>query len=101
MRRPEHGRVQVIDALGGGTNPEKESIIAKLETEIDSRAGDIAKGKTLFTAACAVCHPFHGEGNDVGPVLDGIGVHGTHELLVHISIRAAWWITSIAPGTSR
>lgn len=75
---------QVFAEVGAGTNAAKDDIIAKLEPEIDGKAGDPAKGKALFATACATCHKFAGQGTDVGPVLDGIGVHGTHELLVHI-----------------
>lgn len=76
--------LKVIDALGGGTNPAKDQTIAKLQPEIEAKPGDAAKGKMIFTAACATCHKLNGEGKEVGPVLDGIGVHGVHELLVHI-----------------
>ncbi|MGV3533976.1 MAG: PVC-type heme-binding CxxCH protein, partial [Chthoniobacteraceae bacterium] len=76
--------VKVIDALGGGTSSEKDSLIAKLEAEIEKGSGDAAKGRALYGAACATCHTFRSEGSHVGPRLDGIGVHGTHELLVHI-----------------
>jgi putative membrane-bound dehydrogenase-like protein len=74
----------VINTLGSGTNPAKNTLIEKLEPEIEAGTGDVAKGKELFTAACATCHRFNGTGVEVGPVLDGIGVHGTHEMLVHI-----------------
>lgn len=76
--------MKVFEEVGAGTNAAKDDIIAKLQPEIESKAGDVAKGKTLFTSACATCHKLGGQGADVGPVLDGIGVHGTHELLVHI-----------------
>ena len=76
--------IQVVEALGGGTNPKKDEIIAKLLPVIDSKAGDVIKGKEMFTAACSVCHKLNGVGQEVGPVLDGIGVHGTAELLIHI-----------------
>ena len=76
--------LKVIEALGGGTNPKKDEIIARLAPLIDSKAGDLAKGKEMFTAACSVCHKLNGVGQEVGPVLDGIGVHGTAELLIHI-----------------
>jgi len=75
---------KVFAEVGAGSNPAKDEIIAKLQTEIESKAGDAAKGKALFTATCATCHKINGEGQEVGPLLDGIGVHGTHELLVHI-----------------
>ncbi len=76
--------VKVIEALGGGTNPKKDEIIAQLAPLIDSKPGDPVKGKVMFTGVCSVCHKFNGQGQEVGPVLDGIGVHGTNELLIHI-----------------
>lgn len=75
---------KVMEEVGGGTNPAKDDLIAKLQPEIESKPGDAAKGKQLFATACAICHRLNGEGKEVGPVLDGIGVHGIHELLVHI-----------------
>jgi putative membrane-bound dehydrogenase-like protein len=76
--------IKVFAEVGAGTNAAKDDIIAKLQPEIESKAGNAANGKTLFAAACATCHKLGGVGYEVGPVLDGIGVHGTHELLVHI-----------------
>ncbi|MEP6670472.1 MAG: PVC-type heme-binding CxxCH protein, partial [Chthoniobacter sp.] len=73
-----------ITELGSGTNPAKDEIIAKLLPVIESQPGDIARGKVAFTTTCAICHKLNGEGQEVGPVLDGIGVHGTNELLIHI-----------------
>lgn len=49
-----------------------------------TKPGDAENGKTLFTAACAVCHKFGDAGADVGPALTGMGAHGAAELLVHI-----------------
>jgi len=76
--------LKVIDEVGAGTNAAKDEIIAKLLPEIESKSGDAARGKALFTTTCSICHKLNGEGKEVGPVLDGIGVHGTHELLIHI-----------------
>jgi putative membrane-bound dehydrogenase-like protein len=76
--------LKVIDEVGAGTNAAKDEIIARLLPKVESKAGDVAKGKALFTTTCSICHKFNGDGKEVGPVLDGIGVHGTHELLVHI-----------------
>lgn len=64
-------------------NAAKDAIIAKLAPEVE-KAGDAAKGKMLFTAACAVCHKLGDIGALVGPPLDGMGAHGPSELLVHI-----------------
>ncbi|HSI12649.1 MAG TPA: PVC-type heme-binding CxxCH protein [Chthoniobacter sp.] len=75
---------KLINELGSGTNPAKDEIIAKLLPEIESKPGDIAKGKVAFATTCSICHKLNGEGKEVGPLLDGIGVHGTNELLIHI-----------------
>ena len=64
-------------------NAAKDAIIAKLVPEVE-KAGDAAKGKMYFTAACAVCHKLGDIGVAVGPPLDGMGAHGPAELLVHI-----------------
>ena len=36
---------------------------------LGQRPGEAAKGKALFTKACATCHTLHGEGNKIGPDL--------------------------------
>jgi putative membrane-bound dehydrogenase-like protein len=76
--------LQVFDEIGAGSNPAKNAIITKLLPEVERGTGDESKGKTAFNAACSVCHLFKGEGKNVGPALDGIGVHGANELLTHI-----------------
>ncbi len=76
--------LKLIDELGGGTNPQKAETIAKLLPLIEGRQGDAAKGKVVFLAACATCHKLNGEGVELGPTLDGIGVHGAAELLASI-----------------
>ncbi len=76
--------LQVFDEIGAGSNPAKNALIAKLLPEVERGTGDESKGKAAFTAACSTCHVFKGEGKNVGPALDGIGVHGANELLTHI-----------------
>lgn len=60
----------------------KDAVIARLLPEV-SKPGNPEAGKALY-AACAVCHSFRGEGALIGPVLEGIGVHGVEALLTHI-----------------
>ncbi|HEX2746895.1 MAG TPA: PVC-type heme-binding CxxCH protein, partial [Verrucomicrobiales bacterium] len=76
--------LKLIDELGGGTNPQKNEIIAKLLPLIEAKPGDAAKGKLIYSTTCAICHKLNGEGKEVGPPLDGIGVHSAAELLVSI-----------------
>lgn len=64
-------------------NAAKDAIIAKLIPEVE-KPGNVANGKMLFSAACAVCHKLGDIGVAVGPPLDGMGAHGPAELLVHI-----------------
>jgi len=63
---------------------EKNALIAKLTPEVE-KPGNIANGKLLYSAACAICHKLGDVGTrDVGPQLTGMGAHGPAELLVHI-----------------
>jgi putative heme-binding domain-containing protein len=39
------------------------------------------RGKEIFTVACAACHRVQGEGGEIGPQLDGIGMRGLDRLL--------------------
>ncbi len=74
---------EVIDELRGPEVKEKNVLIAKFDPEV-SRPGNLEKGHQAFTQNCAVCHRFNGEGKELAPDLTGMGVHGAHELLVHI-----------------
>jgi putative membrane-bound dehydrogenase-like protein len=73
----------VIDALRGPEAKEKEALISKLALEME-KPGNLENGRKTFTQNCAVCHRFNGEGKELAPDLTDMGVHGAHELLVHI-----------------
>ncbi len=73
----------LFTALGSGTNPAKDDIIAKLHPVVES-PGNAAKGREVFTATCATCHRLAGAGFEFGPDLEGIGAHPAAELLMHI-----------------
>jgi putative membrane-bound dehydrogenase-like protein len=65
-----------------GANEAKDAIIARLLPEV-SKPGNVEAGKLAF-AACIACHKFNDEGALIGPVLEGMGVHGIELLLGHI-----------------
>ena len=65
-----------------GANEAKDAIIARLLPEV-SKPGNAEAGKLTF-ASCAACHKFNDDGALIGPVLEGMGVHGIEVLLGHI-----------------
>jgi putative membrane-bound dehydrogenase-like protein len=46
--------------------------------------GEVDAGAKLFTARCAQCHTFNGQGGKVGPELSGIGARDPKEILADI-----------------
>ena len=89
--------------LGAANAPakEKDDLIAKLLPEVQ-KPGDVAAGRTLFAAACAVCHKFGDVGlRDAGPPLAGIGAHSVADLLTAIvdpnrQVEPNFWQWNIA-----
>ncbi len=74
---------KVFDGLRGPETKEKDQLIAQFASAVE-KPGDLASGKALYEKNCAGCHQFKGAGRDLAPDLTGMGVHGAHELLVHI-----------------
>ncbi|MFM7555500.1 MAG: c-type cytochrome, partial [Verrucomicrobiota bacterium] len=74
---------QVIDDLKGPEAKEKDALIAKLRPEVE-KPGDVANGRKVYTANCAGCHIYKGEGRNLAPNLNGMGAHGAADLLIHI-----------------
>ena len=74
---------EVFDALRGPVTKEKDALVAKFQPTVE-KPGDLANGKKVFEANCQGCHKFKGQGRDLAPDLTGMGVHGAHELLIHI-----------------
>ena len=83
----------------GATHPstkEKNDLIAQLLPTVQN-PGDVANGRALFSAACAICHKLGDVGlRDVGPPLAGIGARTPTELLTSIvdpnrQVEANFW----------
>ncbi len=74
---------QLIDELRGPEAKQKDELIAKFLPVI-TQPGNAAKGKELFTQNCATCHKLDKLGNEVGPVLTGMGAHGPAGLIVSV-----------------
>jgi putative heme-binding domain-containing protein len=74
---------EVFDALRGPEAKEKEKLVAGLLPEV-GKPGNLENGRKLYDQNCGVCHPFKNTGRNLAPDLTGMGVHGAHDLLVHI-----------------
>lgn len=74
---------EVIDALKGPEQKEKDALVAQFLPEV-MKAGNPAKGRELFIMNCAPCHKFKDVGADFGPNITGMGAHGPGELLIQI-----------------
>ncbi len=84
---PDAATAKRAKAIFGGASSGKavgkDQIIAQLLPQVE-KPGNIANGKVMFTAMCAVCHQLEGAGNVFGPPLEGIGSHPALELLTNI-----------------
>lgn len=52
-------------------------------------AGNHENGKQLFAKTCLSCHQFAGQGGNIGPALDGIGLRGTEAILRNVLTPSA------------
>ena len=76
-----------LDATVAKLTKDLPPLEARLDAVIRDRAksfrpaaAELAKGKALFTQHCGNCHQLGGEGQKIGPQLDGIGVRGADRL---------------------
>jgi len=61
-----------------------DQLIAQRATEFRPASTDPAHGAMVFQQQCFVCHRVKGQGGNIGPNLDGVGVRGLHRLLEDI-----------------
>jgi putative heme-binding domain-containing protein len=82
---------------------ERAEAVAALAPAVE-QPGDTARGKALFTGACATCHKLGDIGKEVGPPLNGMGVHARSELLNHIidpnrEVDPSYWQWNVTTKT--
>lgn len=86
MRSPNRFVARRSQQLAGEVNilvTGREEMVSAL-LPLASEPGDAERGAEVFKANCVVCHQFNGEGNSVGPDLNGIGARARSEILQEI-----------------
>jgi len=63
---------------------DRYGLIARRAAGFRNAKVDMDRGRDLFQTACAICHQLSGEGAQVGPQLDGVGLRGVDRLLEDI-----------------
>jgi putative heme-binding domain-containing protein len=76
-------RAERVAEINAGISADREEIVKRL-LPLAKEKGDSARGKQVFTASCAVCHTFNGQGGKVGPDLTGIGARDRSDILMEI-----------------
>jgi hypothetical protein len=64
-------------------NPDRQKVFASLKPALE-KPGNRVRGRELFTATCAACHTFEGQGGQIGPDLTGIGARPPQDVLAEI-----------------
>src|SRR5687768_17466437 len=77
------GRAERLSEIKTGVSADREEVIKKLLPLVKEK-GDVARGKEVYTANCAVCHILNGEGGKVGPDLTGIAARDRGDILQEI-----------------
>lgn len=70
-------------AFAGAVNADRAKVIVTYTQQLP-KAGDVAKGKAVFTKTCAACHKLDGVGHAVGPDLAALANKSPDYLLAEI-----------------
>lgn len=57
--------------------------------QLAGKPGDLGRGKAVFTKSCLVCHQQGGQGGNIAPPLDGVGLLETESMLRNILTPSA------------
>jgi putative heme-binding domain-containing protein len=83
-----------------------ERLVEARRAAFQERPGDPAEGKAVFRQHCAACHRVAGEGQQVGPNLDGMASRGAARivedvLLPHRNVDAAFRATIVTTHSGK
>lgn len=80
------GRAETVRATAKPVDVAVEKSMAVLGERLVNFEGNMELGRTLFTKHCAVCHQLGGQGELIGPQLDGVGARNVQRLLEDIMV---------------
>ena len=98
-----------IERIVASLPPESDHVVAIMQQardEFRSSPAAIESGKALFVKHCSTCHQVQGQGNLVGPQLDGIGTRGLDRVVEDMlapyrNVDAAFRTTILALNDGR
>jgi putative heme-binding domain-containing protein len=67
-----------------GRNERRELVVGQMRNFLSKTPGDPFEGRKVFTKLCAQCHKLHGEGQDVGPDITGVGRNDFEQLVSNV-----------------
>jgi putative membrane-bound dehydrogenase-like protein len=70
--------------LGGGTNPDRQRVVAEYVKSMNGLSGDAKHGAEMFTNICAVCHKVGNIGREIGPDLTALADKPMDQLVLAI-----------------
>lgn len=76
-------RANKLGSAVGAISADRQAIVEKF-LPLARQKGDVVRGKEVFTASCANCHTFNGQGGKIGPDLTGIGARPRTDILTEI-----------------
>ncbi len=76
-------RARELRTPGTGLSADREAVVKQF-LPAAAKTGDLARGREVFTANCAVCHKIDGVGQSIGPDLSGIGARTKADILTEV-----------------
>ena len=107
---PDPAVVAKARALWGtareGRDPGREQLVARMKTLLSETPGDPNAGVAVFSKLCGQCHVLHGQGQEVGPDITGVGRNDFEQLLSNVFdpslvIGAGYAATTVATKDGR
>ncbi len=75
---------KLYGALREERRPDRDQVVSRMRELVSNAPGDAPHGRAVFAKLCGQCHKLHGEGQEVGPDLTGVGRSNLEQLLSNV-----------------